>query len=93
VTLRSFVQPVDTQGTWLVSGMSFDGSGPFAASRSRTSRRNRSLSASHRRYCSPLGHIAIVARYSRRSAIGRTIALNSHSVRSVSSARRRSSGR
>ena len=43
VTLRLFVQPVEAHGTWLVSGMSRDSSGPASRSRATTSLRNRSF--------------------------------------------------
>ena len=49
VTFRSLVQPVDGHDTTLVSGMSRDSSGPDVPSRSRMSRRNRSLARSHSR--------------------------------------------
>ena len=44
VTLRLFVQPVEAHGTTHVSGMSREVSGPELPSRSRMSRRKRSLS-------------------------------------------------
>jgi hypothetical protein len=45
VTLRLFVHPVEAHGTWQVSGISRDASGPEAASRPRMSRRQASLAA------------------------------------------------
>ena len=44
--LRLFVQPVEGQGTTLVSGMSRESSGPSASSVARMSRRKESLAAS-----------------------------------------------
>ena len=75
VTLRSFVHPVDAQGSSALSGISEDSSGPAAASWSSTRRRNPSFAASH--LAAPgrrVGQVAMSARYSPRFAMGRTIA-------------------
>ena len=72
VTFLLLVQPVDSHGLSQVSGSSRDGSGPSSRSRSRMSRRHRSLAAtqSRRKTCQslasplpgPRGHLAAVER-------------------------------
>ncbi len=83
MTLRLPVQPFDSHGTVLVSGIAFDWSGPDFRNRRRTSLRNESFFSSHvpptgpgyvqfRRFSCANGHAAIAASWSGRSAVGRT---------------------